>query len=156
MNSQKPLKDLLHYYNKAAVKGFDSGLVSKTLEQIKLTLRARGNKPRCYDDYTTREFDISWRMQLLASHIKEALSDEQYFNHYFMGNASRQLGAIAYKDTEIIQKYFDKLHSMLDERENGGIKPKDPLDFEKAVYGNFLNFIPRHYVFDGFESNKEF
>ena len=43
MNSQKPLKDLLFYYNKAAVKGFDSSLVSKTLEQIKLTLRARGN-----------------------------------------------------------------------------------------------------------------
>ena len=81
------------------MKGFDSSLVSKTLEQIKLTLRARGNKPRVFDDYTTREFDISWRMQMLASHIKEALSDEQYFNHYFIGNASRQLGAIAYKDT---------------------------------------------------------
>jgi hypothetical protein len=129
--------------------------VSKTLEQIKLALRARGNKPRVYDDYSTREFDISWRMQMLASHIKEALTDE-HFNHHFMGNASRQLGAIAYKDTEIIQKYFDKLHSMLNERENGGIKPKDPLDFEQAVYGSFLNFVPRHYVFDGFENSQEF
>jgi hypothetical protein len=89
MNSQKPLKDLLYYYNKAAVKGFDSSLVSNTLEQIKLTIRARGNKPRCYDDYTTREFDISWRMQMLASHIKEALSNDQYFNHYYMGSTSR-------------------------------------------------------------------
>jgi hypothetical protein len=95
-------------------------------------------------------------MQLLASHIKEALKDEQYFNHYFMGRTSRQLGDIAYKDTEIIQGYFDKLHSMLNEREAGGIKPKAPLDFEQAVYGGFLNFVPRHYVFDGFESNKEF
>ena len=32
MNSGKPLKDLLHYYNKAAVKGFESSLVSNTLE----------------------------------------------------------------------------------------------------------------------------
>ena len=89
MNSQQPLKDILFYYNKAAVKGFDSSLVSKTLEQIKLALRARGNQPRVYDDYTTREFDMSWRMQLLASHIQAALSDELYFNHYFMGHASR-------------------------------------------------------------------
>jgi hypothetical protein len=32
MNSQQPLKDILYYYNKAAIKGFDSSLVTKTLE----------------------------------------------------------------------------------------------------------------------------
>lgn len=85
MMSQKPLKDLLFHYNKAAVKGFDSSLISKTLEQIKLTMRARGNQPRPFDDYSTREFDQSWRMQLLAGHIKTALSDEVYFNHFFLG-----------------------------------------------------------------------
>ena len=156
VNSQKPLKDLLFYYNKASVRGFDSSLVSKTLHQINLTLKARGNLPRAYDDYTTREFDQSWRMQTLASHIKQALSDEMYFNHYFLGSASRQLGEISFKDTEIIQKSFSKLHSMLDERDDGGIKPKKPLNFEEVVYGNFQNFIPRHYVFDGFESSEEF
>ena len=156
MTSQKPLKDSLFYYNKAAVKGFDSSLVSNTLEQIKLILRARGNQPRPYDDYTTRELDISWRMQLLASHIKTALSDKLYFNHYFMGQASRQLGEIGYKDNEVIQKYFDKLHLMLDAREREGLKVKEPLDFQHAVYGSFLNFIPRHHVFDGFESSEEF
>ena len=98
MNSQTPLKDVLFHYNKAAVKGFDSSLVTKTLEQIKLTLRARGNDPRVYDDYTAREFDISWRMQLLAEHLKAALSDDLYFNHYFMGHTSRLLGEIGYKD----------------------------------------------------------
>jgi len=45
---------------------------------------------------------------------------------------------------------------MLDEREREGPKVKEPLDFEQAVYGSFLNFIPRHYVFDGFESSEEF
>lgn len=24
------------------------------------------------------------------------------------------------------------------------------------VYGGFLNFLPRHYVFEGFDSNEEF
>jgi len=33
-----------------------------------------------------------------------------------MGKASRQLGEIGHKDTEIIQKYFDKLNQMLDKR----------------------------------------
>ena len=32
VNSQRPLKDLLFYYNKAAEKGFDSSLVANTLE----------------------------------------------------------------------------------------------------------------------------
>lgn len=62
VNSKTPLKDILYYYNKAAVKGFESSLVSKTLEQIGYALKARGNKPRVYGDYTASEFDISWRM----------------------------------------------------------------------------------------------
>jgi hypothetical protein len=54
VNSQKPLKDLLLYYNKASERGFDSSLVSNTLDQINKTLKGRGNNPRTYDDYTTR------------------------------------------------------------------------------------------------------
>lgn len=45
---------------------------------------------------------------------------------------------------------------MLDDRERGSLRLKKPLNFETAVYGSFLNFIPRHYVFDGFESDAEF
>jgi len=44
---------------------------------------------------------------------------------------------------------------MLDERDGQKQAPQ-PLDFEKAVYGNFLNFVPSHHVFEGFESNDEF
>lgn len=134
------------------MKGFDASLVTSTLEQINLNLKARGNKPRVYDDYTTREFDTSWRMQHLASHIKEALSDTHYFNHHFMGKASRQLGEIGYKDVELIEKFFGKINNMLSKEK----KEAAPLDFETAVYGSFMNFIPRHYVFEGFSSNKEF
>ena len=43
MNSSKPLRDVLLYYNKAAVKGFNSSLVANTLDIIKKNLRARGN-----------------------------------------------------------------------------------------------------------------
>lgn len=89
VNSQKPLKDLLFYYNKAAIKGFDSSLVCKTLEQINLAIKAGGNKRRPYEDYALKDLDQSWRMQMLANHLKTALSDEMYFNHHFMGRASR-------------------------------------------------------------------
>lgn len=102
VNSQRPLKDLLFYYNKAAEKGFDSALVANTLEQISKTLKGRGNNPRTYDDYTTRQFDQSWRMHDLADHMKQGLSREMYFNHYYLGQASRHLGEIGFKDTEII------------------------------------------------------
>jgi len=32
INSRNPLKDVLFYYSKASVKGFDSSLVANTLE----------------------------------------------------------------------------------------------------------------------------
>jgi hypothetical protein len=79
-----------------------------------------------------------------------------YFNHYYMGQASRHLGDIGFKDTEIIAKSFAKLNAVLDEKEAGGIKPKEPLNYEKVVYGNFKNFAPAHYIFDGFQSSEEF
>jgi hypothetical protein len=62
MNSAKPLRDILAYYNKASVKGFNSSLVTNTLDMIKKNLRARGNLERPYEDYSTRDLDISWRM----------------------------------------------------------------------------------------------
>jgi hypothetical protein len=74
--SQQPLKDILFHYNKASHRGFDPALVSNTLEQLKLAFKARGNKPRVYDDYSDRELDISWRMHLLSDHIQLGLEDE--------------------------------------------------------------------------------
>jgi len=152
MNSRNPIKDILYHYNKAATKGFDASLVNTTLNQLNQSFKGRGNKPRVYDDYSTREFDQSWRMHQLTGHIKLALSDELYFNHYFMAQTSRQLGELGHKDTEIIQKYFDKLNQMLDEREIDQ-RHRKPLDYERAVYGSYMNILPRHYIFDGFESN---
>ena len=100
--SQSPLKDLLFWYQKAAVRGFDHKLITMTLEQIRNTLRGRGNMPRVWEDYTLREFDTSWRMQDLAGHIRAGLDDDLYFNHYFLGSASRLLGEIGYKDVDLI------------------------------------------------------
>ena len=54
-----------------------------------MALKARGNKPRVYDDYSTRDLDISWRMHTITDHIKDALKNEMYFNHHFLGHASR-------------------------------------------------------------------
>ena len=63
MNGRKPLKDILTHYAKTSVRGFDSSLVTSTLEILRKTLRARGNEPRPYEDYNMHEFDQSWRMQ---------------------------------------------------------------------------------------------
>ena len=116
MNSRNPLKDILYHYNKASTKGFDASLVATTLKQINQTLKARGNKPRPFTDYSTRELDQSWRMHQLTGHIKVALSDELYFNHFFLAKTSRELGELGHKDTEMIQQQFDKLNQMLVDR----------------------------------------
>ena len=96
-------------------------------------------------------------MQMLSEHIKEALGDRMYFNHHFLGQTSRQLGAIGYKDAELIQKFFDKIHKMIAERDNNSADlNKEGLSFKDAVYGTFSKFVPRHYVFEGFQSSQEF
>lgn len=102
VNGKSPLKDILMHYSKASKQGFDSKLVSETLTVLKQALRARGNIPRAFDDYNMHEFDSSWRMQQLTSHIKNAMDEEMYFNHYYMGLVCRQLGEIGHKDTELI------------------------------------------------------
>jgi hypothetical protein len=40
---------------------------------IKKNIRARGNIERPFEDYSTKDFDISWRMQMLSDHIKSGL-----------------------------------------------------------------------------------
>ena len=77
-------------------------------------MRARGNIERPYEDYSTKDLDQSWRMQMLASHIKVGLEKDTDFNHYYLGQISRLIGEIEFKDAELIQKYFDKLNYMLD------------------------------------------
>lgn len=154
VNSKTPLKDILLVYKQASVKGFDSSLAFNTLQILNQTLRARGNRPRAFDDYNMNEFDVSWRMQQLTGHLKAALGDDMYFNHHFLGLSSRQLGQMSHKDAELIQKQFDKLNQLLDQRYTSAqIKP---LEFDQAVYGSFHNFKPRHHVFQGFDSNLEF
>lgn len=44
---------------------------------------------------------------------------------------------------------------MLKERATGE-KENPPLTFNQAVYGGFKNFLPRYYVFKGFENSEEF
>lgn len=44
---------------------------------------------------------------------------------------------------------------MLQERATGE-KENPPLSFNQAVYGGFKNFLPRHYIFKGFENSEEF
>ena len=73
-----------------------------------------------------------------------------------MAKTAKKLGEIGFKDTAIIQKYFDKLNLMLTEREQKLPRIREPLELTDTIYGSYRNFIPKHYVFDGFESSQEF
>lgn len=59
---------------------------------------------------------------------------------------------MGYKDNELIQAQLDKLNQMLD----GEGTVQKPIDLEQAVYGGHQNFVPRHYVFEGFAQSEEF
>ena len=52
-------------------------------------------------------------------------------------------------------QFFNKINALIKERETGQ-KENPPLTFNQAVYGGFKNFLPRHYVFKGFENSQDF
>lgn len=106
VNHPRPLKKILHFYNKASYKGFEPSLVAKSLEQLNLAVAARGNVARPYEDYTLKEFDQSWRMEMLSGHLKEAIDNDLYFDHNQLGEVQKQLGQLGYKDQELISKTF--------------------------------------------------
>ena len=62
---------------------------------------------------------------------------------------------MGYKNTTLMSDFFNKLNILLDERLLG-TKHHWNFEFEHAVYGGPRNFIPRHYIYRGFENSEEF
>jgi len=108
-----------------------------------------------YNDYSVSEMDQSWRMEKLAEDIKWGLThDFAFFSPANQARASKALGEIGYKNTEIIDSWLKNLHQKLNE--NGEVKFSENPDFETIVYGGIKGFNPRHYVFQGFQNDAEF
>lgn len=85
-------------------------------------------------------------MDKVASDINFALKQENntFFSPYNMARASRQLGHLGYKNTELIENWLQNLPSILNgANQNATAMP----DFESVVFGSFKNFKPRHYIF---------
>ena len=93
-------------------------------------------------------------MEKVSDDLKFGLSGDTFFSGVNMAATSRHLGELGYKNTEIIPLWFDKIIYMLDHPNEVDVSKSIP--FEQAVYGGHLNFVPRHYIFQGFESNQEF
>jgi hypothetical protein len=114
--------------------------------------------PKLNKDYSVFDFDVSWRMEKVFQDLKFGLAglkgDDPYsvfFSSYNMAEISRQLGELGYKNTDLLPLWFAKIDAMLEE-----LKHEQILDFDHAVYGGMKNFVPRHYVYKGFEENSEF
>ena len=73
-----------------------------------------------------------------------------------MAQTNLRLGDIGYKSTELIPIIFEKLNTMLDERQLGFKTEQHELSFKDAVYGGTKGFVDRHYVFKGFQNSEEF
>ena len=88
--------------------------------------------------------------------MKFGLRPDQFFSAHHLAQTSLNLGAIGYKNTELIPIIFDKLNVMLDERQLGIKTEQHELSFKDAVYGGPKGFVDRHYVFKGFQNSQEF
>lgn len=154
--SLTPLRDILRTYNDLTNRGFNSEATVETLQSIAKVMRARGFNGRVHGDYTAAELDQSVRMQKLVDDMKFALRDDQFFSPALLAKTNLSLGEIGYKSTELIPMIFSKLHSLLDERQIGSAREQTELSFKDAVYGGPAGFVPRHYVFKGFQNSEEF
>ena len=73
-----------------------------------------------------------------------------------MAQTAQGLGEIGYKSTELIPIIFNKLNTLLDERQLGIKNEQTELSFKDAVYGGPKGFVDRHYIFKGFQNSGEF
>lgn len=95
-------------------------------------------------------------MQKLVDDMKYGLRVDQFFSPTHLAQASQGLGDIGYKNTHLIPMIFEKLNSLLDERQLGARNEALELNYLDAVYGGAKNFVARHYVFKGFQNSEEF
>ena len=83
--------------------------------------------------------------------LKEDDPYSVFFSSYSMADISRQLGELGYKNTDLLPFWFAKIDAMLSD-----VRVEQTSDFDSAVYGGMKNFVPRHYIYRGFEENEEF
>ena len=156
--SMTPLKICLSEYSKMTTRGFDCYLLAKSLRIVNETINARGTHPKLWSDYSIHEMDTSWRFDKVFQDVKFGLAGPKgndpnfsYFSAPNMADVSRQLGELGYKNTELIPLWFAKIDAMIADE-----NVLQEVSFEQAMYGGMKGFVPRHYIYRGFEDNKEF
>ena len=153
-----PMKVILAEYSKMTTRGFDCYLLAKSLRIVNDTISARGNSPKLWSDYSIYEMDTSWRFEKVFQDVKFGLAGPNgndpsfaYFSAPHMAEVSRQLGELGYKNTELVPLWFAKIDALIaDEYVHQGVS------FGQAVYGGMKGFVPRHYIYRGFEDSMEF
>lgn len=95
-------------------------------------------------------------MNKVADDLKFGLTNESAFmSAHSLGQISRELGSLGYKNSELFEVWFDKLTQMYSERNEQSKFMAGP-SYEKSVYGNMTNFEPRHYIYQGYQTSNEF
>ena len=79
-------------------------------------------------------------MNKVAEDLKFALSTDEYFSSHYLADTSRTLGDMAYKNTELLPLWFEKIDRMLKEDKNAEIPEIDTHElFNHSIYGSFYN-----------------
>ena len=102
--------------------------------------------------------DQSWRMAKVSEDIKFGLDPNPtiFFSPYNMASVARNLGELGYKNTEVMPLWFDKIEAMLARVGVQDHVAGANVDFSQAMFGGLKGFKPRHYIYQGFDGDREF
>lgn len=158
VQSLTPIKACLFEYSRLSTNGFNCGVLAESLKRLNQAVTAVGNNPLTFSDYTLSEMDQSWRMDKLTEDLKFGLdvNPNVFFSPHNLAEVSRQLGYLGYKNSEIIPKWFEKIDSMLTEKDTQQYIETAKVSFSQAMFGGQKGFVPRHYIYQGFSNSEEF
>ena len=102
--------------------------------------------------------DQSWRMDKVTEDIKFGLDPNPniFFSPYNLAKVARQLGDLGYKNTDVMPMWFDKIDSMLKPTSTTDHIKAANVGFGQAQFGGLKGLAPRHYIYQGFDGDKEF
>jgi hypothetical protein len=113
--SREQLREVMIYYQMFLTKnGFDSKVVSETLNYLGCLYQSRENFHRVYSDFTHWDFINSYRTYHIIEDFKFGLiNDNSFMSAEQIARAVEGLTKCGYKNTQVANLVFDRITAML-------------------------------------------
>jgi len=133
-------------------------VLAESLKRLNQTVAALGNDPLSFSDLSLSEMDQSWRLEKVTEDLRFGLDPKPnvFFSPHNLATVARELGTLGYKNTELMPLWFDKIEALLGAPSSEALIAGAAVSFDQARFGGQKNFVPRHYIYQGFDGSKEF